>query len=323
MRVWINFTELRKKLRFEDVLTHYGVSVRRKGEQHIGPCPLPNHIGSKSAPCFSANLERGIFQCFQCKASGNLLEFAALMARLNPEDGKALRKVAVELQTRFCPAGASSRKQKKAASSDAPLVNPPLDFELKGLDSGHPFFEEARLSKESVAHFGLGFCGRGLLSGRIATPLHGPDGKRVGYAGLAVEAEGPRWLFPADRERNGVELRFRKERLLFNAHRLSQCEDLVVVADIESVWRLHECGYDAAVATMSDGCSQEQAVLIAFLLKPDGGLWILSRGDEAGSRFAHAVVEHVAPSRFVRWVKLARDKSPCDLPPDELQRCFV
>lgn len=318
----MNFKELRARLKFEDVLAHYGVQVRRKGEQHLGPCPLPAHVGGRLVYSFSANLERGIFQCFRCKAAGNLLEFAALMANVDPEDGIALRKVAVELQTRFCPEGASSRTDKKAAAADA-VVNAPLDFELKGLDAAHPFFDTANLSKETVAHFGLGFCGRGLLQGRIATPLHGPDGKRIGYAGLAVDQVEPRWLFPADRARQGVEMQFRKEQLLFNAHRLSQCSNLVVVSEIDSVWRLHECGYDAAVSTMSDGCSHEQAALVASLLRPDGRLWILSCGDEPGSRFAHAVVEHVALKRFVRWSKLGRDKMPVGLSRDELRRCFA
>ena len=102
MSAWIDFKELRQKLDFEQVLRHYGVEVKRKGNQHVGFCPLPNHNGKKNSPSFSANLERGIFQCFGCGAKGNLLEFAALMANVDPKDGAAFRKVAVELQKQFC-----------------------------------------------------------------------------------------------------------------------------------------------------------------------------------------------------------------------------
>src|SRR6185369_17417102 len=98
MRVWINFKELRQKLLFEEVLRHYKVEVKRKGDQHQGFCPLPNHGGAGNSPSFSANLERGIFHCFGCGAKGNVLEFAALMSGADPRDGNALRKVAVELQ---------------------------------------------------------------------------------------------------------------------------------------------------------------------------------------------------------------------------------
>ena len=69
-RVWVNFKELRARLRFDEVLRLYDVEVRAKGEQHHGPCPLPGHTGSRQQPCFSANLKRGIFHCFGCGARG-------------------------------------------------------------------------------------------------------------------------------------------------------------------------------------------------------------------------------------------------------------
>ena len=42
---WIDFKELRSQLDFAQVLEFYGVKVKRKGDQHMGYCPLPNHNG--------------------------------------------------------------------------------------------------------------------------------------------------------------------------------------------------------------------------------------------------------------------------------------
>src|SRR2546427_13262108 len=103
MNTWIDFKALRSKLDFEQVLRHYGVEVKRKGDQHHGFCPLPNHAGKKNSPAFSANLERGSFQCFGCGAKGNVLEFAALMEKTDPKGGAAFHEVAFELQKRVCP----------------------------------------------------------------------------------------------------------------------------------------------------------------------------------------------------------------------------
>src|SRR5580704_6987555 len=100
---WIDFKALRAKLDFAKVLENYGVEVKAKGRQHLGYCPLPNHNGKRNSPSFSASLEKGIFQCFGCGAKGNILDFAALMSNADPKDGTALRKVARELQDRFCP----------------------------------------------------------------------------------------------------------------------------------------------------------------------------------------------------------------------------
>jgi hypothetical protein len=89
---WIDFKALRAKLDFEQVLKHYSVEIKRKGSQHHGYCPLPNHNGKKNSASFSANLERGIFQCFGCGAKGNVLDFAALMENVDPKAGPALRE---------------------------------------------------------------------------------------------------------------------------------------------------------------------------------------------------------------------------------------
>jgi CHC2-type zinc finger protein len=79
MSTWIDFKELRSKLRFSDVFRHYAVQVTVKGERATGFCPLPTHQGQRRSPSFSVHLERGIWQCFGCQAKGNLLDFACRM----------------------------------------------------------------------------------------------------------------------------------------------------------------------------------------------------------------------------------------------------
>ncbi len=172
MSTWIDFKELRAKLSFEQVLRHYNVEVKARGTQHHGYCPLPNHNGKKNSPSFSANLDKGIFQCFGCGAKGNLLEFAALMENTDPKDGAAFLKVAGELQKKFCPELGDVRSksdkpasQKKAEPKDERpvLVNQPLDFELQGLDEKHPYLFGRGFTPETIRHFGLGYPSVGEL----------------------------------------------------------------------------------------------------------------------------------------------------------------
>lgn len=194
MTAWIDFKQLRASLDFEQVLRHYGVEVRRKGDQHHGFCPLPKHDGKKNSASFSANLKRGIFQCFGCGAKGNLLEFAALMEKVDPKDGTAFRKVAGELQKKLCPEfGGSQDAAKKPAAKpnktpELPVVvNVPLDFELKGLDAKHPYLLNRGFTQNTIERFGLGFCSRGSLKDRVAIPLRDHEGKLVGYGGRVVD----------------------------------------------------------------------------------------------------------------------------------------
>jgi DNA primase len=337
---WIDFKALRAKLDFAEVLHHYGVEVKGNGKQHHGFCPLPNHNGNRNSPSFSANLERGIFQCFGCGAKGNVLEFAAFMEKADPQDGAALREVALNLQQRFCPELGDQPKEAKKPiqqrlepikpESDLPvLINVPLDFELKDLDQTHPYAFDRGFTKDTIAHFGLGFCSRGMLKGRLAIPLHDDQGRLIGYAGRLVDdtkvnEENPRYRFPGKRERDGKVFEFRKTSFLYNGYRIkTPVDDLIVVEGFTSVWWLHQNGQSRVVATMGADCSEKQAELIVSLVKPKGRVWIVPDGDIAGERLVHSLLFQISPHRLVRWVKLANDIQPTDMSAEQLKTCFV
>jgi hypothetical protein len=72
--------------------------------------------------------------------------------------------------------------------------NKPLGFALT-LDASHPYLKERGLTPELVATFGLGFCSKGSMAGRICIPIHNADGALVAYAGRWVGPE----VHPADR----------------------------------------------------------------------------------------------------------------------------
>jgi DNA primase len=338
---WIDFKALRAKLDFEQVLRHYGVEVKRKGNQHQGFCPLPNHNGKKNSPSFSAQLEKGIFQCFGCGAKGNVLEFAALMEKADPKDGAALHKVAADLQKRFCPeigdvASAETKKavakkpEKTEPKDELPVViNPPLGFELKDLDAEHLYLLSRGFTPETIAHFGLGFCSRGLLKDRVAIPLHDVAGALVGYAGRVVDdaaigEDNPRYRFPGTRERDGMVFEFRKTLFLYNGFRIkAPVDDLIVVEGFTGVWWLHQNGLPNVVATMGADCSEKQVELIVSLVKPNGRVWIAPDGDKAGERHAQTLLSLISPHRFMRWVKMDEGKQPTDLTAAQLKTSFT
>ena len=342
MSGWINFKDLRTRLDFAEVLKHYGVDVKRKGDQHLGFCPLPSHQGNKNSPSFSANLVRGIFQCFGCGAKGNVLEFAAYMERVNPQDGAALRQVALRLE-RLISQGNKSMENPIPVTSKGPpdpaarnpaaeptvIANEPLDFELKGLEPGHPYLLRRGFTAATIAHFGLGFCSRGMLKDRLAVPLHDNDGRLIGYAGrvvddAAVNEENPRYRFPGSREREGRVFEFRKSLFLYNGFRIkAPAEDLIVVEGFPSVWWLHQHALPEIVATMGSDCSERQAELIISAVKRRGRIWLLPDGDTAGGRLMESLLVHLLPHRFVRWIKLDPNRQPTDLSAEQLKAIFA
>lgn len=363
MSQWIDFKQLRAKLKLSEVLDHYKVVFKVKGDQAQGFCPLPGHKGERRSPSFSFNLSRGIWQCFGCGAKGNVLDFAIRMEGLSPDKTADVRTIALRLQKRFhidCvaerrpsaekPSQSGNtegvrRRQARSPAEDHPLlasvaerappttaptvrINEPLDFELKGLQPNHPYLPGRGFSPQTVAHFGLGFCARGLMAGRIVIPLHDTSGQLVGYAGRIVDDSAicqdvPKYKFPGNRERHGVVHEFHKSHLLYNASRIKQPVDhLVVVEGFPSVWWLHQAGIENVVALMGSSCSPEQAAIIFAKTTPTARISILPDGDEAGERCAQRLFAAVGPHRWVRWVQLLEGNQPTACRQDELVHFF-
>lgn len=199
---WINFKELRDRLNVAEILASYNVQVKVKGDQAQGFCPLPmhrKHEGRRKSPSFSVNLKRGIFQCFSCHTSGNCLDLVCLLEGMDPKAPADIRKTALLLEERY-PAADVPRASAKTPAKLRPqigknqtptdgqkvIANAPLDFELKHLDQDHPYLLDRGFTPETIEHFGLGFCAKGLMKDRIVIPLHDSGGNLIGYAQRSI-----------------------------------------------------------------------------------------------------------------------------------------
>ena len=338
MGTWIDFRKLRENLNFARVLEYYKVEYKQRGSQGQSFCPLPNHNGNRKSPSFSVSFEKRIFQCFGCGAKGNVLDFIALMEKLDPQNPVEFRKAAVMAEERFgnVPAAKAPAKQSPAptkvpgpqpatsANQKLPvLINPPLDFELKNLDTKPQYLVNRGFTERTMTHFGLGYCTKGVFAGRVVIPLHNMQKQLIGYAGRlifdeAIDEENPKYLFPAPRERNGKRHEFAKSLFLYNGHRiLAPVHDLIVVEGFPSTWWLYQCGFSDVVGLMGSSCSVDQAKIIVNLVHRNGRVWILTDGDKAGDRCGHSVFEEVATKRFCTWLRLSEGQ-PTDCSPEEL-----
>ena len=307
MSEWINYKELKQEIAFVDVLEHYDVSYKVHGQQIKAHCPLPGHDCDGKKRSLSINLDRNIFQCFGCSAKGNIPEFICLLEGLDPTNGQSFKKAAKLAQERFCYKDNRREVSRPSDKSDdaqqSVMVNPPLDFSLKGLNAKHPFFAELGLEPRTVAHFGLGYCSRGYLKRRIAIPLHDHDSNLIGYAGRIVDeskidGKTPKYLFPGNRKREGVEIRFDPAAVLYNANRIdTPADELFIATTFEEVWHLWQAGNIKCVGLLVDDCSDEQVSLIAGILRENSRIWVIGRQSET----ADDLVRRLASNAFVRY----------------------
>jgi DNA primase len=82
---------------------------------------------------------------------------------------------------------------------------------LQNLDTAHPHLTERGLSAETIAEFGLGYCQKGGMTGRIVIPIHNAEGQLLAYAerwpGTPPDEDTPKYKLPPC---------FRKAQELFN-----------------------------------------------------------------------------------------------------------
>lgn len=325
---WIDFTEVRERVRLEDVLLGMyalGDKLRRSGGRLVGACPIHRGDGVRA---FSADLEKNIWYCHSgCRRGGNVIDLVVAM------DGIPVREAALKLRAAFLSdaappkapprprAAASKEAAAEAEGEEAPApardadANPPISLRL-AVAHDHPHLIGTRgLPLETLQSFGVGYCARGLHRGSIAIPIRDGQGRLVAYAGRRlkhseVQSHG-KYRFPKG---------FRKELVLYNLDRARESaasgRGLVVVEGFFSVLRLHALGFPNAVAVMGASLSEAQARLVAALGAP---ATLLFDGDDAGrggAEAARAALEGKVP---VRGVRLPDGLSPDDAPAGALR----
>ncbi len=334
----VDFKEVKERANFRDVLEHYGLRLKEKGKELIGNCPF--HEETKAS--FHVNIEKGVFHCFGCHEKGNVLDFVA------KKEGIKIREAAILLSgwsgtsaddqnENRKPAGETKAKSKSEPDSeeegdisfDNPdavgseedqevkkksRINSPLSFTLT-VNADHPYLTEERgLSKETIAHFGLGYCNYGIMSGRIAIPIHNENGELIAYAGRWV---GAGESHATNESKYRLPQNFLKSLVLFNLHRIpDEVDTVIIVEGFFSVFWLHQCGFDNVVCLMGTSLSERQRELLCSRFKR---VMMFFDGDDAGRRASSGVTNELAKYLWVRVIPYLADLQPDKVLPSDLK----
>ena len=322
MAEWVDFNELKQRVSITDVLNHYGLldslTPRKGGEELVGLCPF--HEERRKS--FGANTVKNNFQCFSCKAHGNVIDFVRHKEELGEGRG-ATRTAALLLQQWFpftTEQGAPSAERPGAGRKEVGvipgpplLVNPPLTFELKGLVSTHPYLlEERGLKQDAIEHFGLGYCDRGLMKGRIVIPVHNERDELVAYCG--------RWPGepPQREEKYKMPAGFGKSAVVYNLNRVGELArekgELIIAEGFFTVFKLFQLGIENVVALMGSFLSEQQKNLLVETLGAAGKVILLFDNDVAGQGGAAQCAGELMDHLFVKQARLPEGI----LQPDEL-----
>jgi DNA primase len=311
MPEWVSFAEVKAAVSMRLVLADYGVleKLRRSGrEQYRGRCPIH---GGEGRDAFHAHLEKNVFHCFACGAGGNVLDLVAELEQCSA------REAALRLQRRYVAGGWAAPQPSQPG--EGKLVtekregNPVLRFSLPSLVAHHRYVSGRGLSSETAFRFEIGYhAGPGIMTGRLAIPIHDEHGRLVAYCGRSVDAESPRYRFPAG---------FRKSAVLFNYHRAAAGSDrsVIVVEGFFDCMRVYQAGYASVVALMGSALSAQQADLLIGRFTEIG---LMLDGDPAGQAGTHDAAARLARRGSVHQVLLAPGRQPDQMSDEEIRQAL-
>lgn len=337
---WVDFKAIKSQVTIEQVLHRYGflpkLTRSGNGDRLSGACPI--HGGS-NVTHFRVSVSKNCWNCFgQCQCGGNVIDFVAKKENVSFRDAALLikrwftdevetpaaRLVAAETQTvalpertRYSPPPTVDEVPKENAETGVNGENKPLRFDLSKLDPTHSYLRERGLTASTIETFGMGYCGKGLLRGYIAIPIHNADGELVAYAG--------RWpgTPPEGSGKYKLPQGFRKSLELFNQHRVAACDSeapVVVVEGYFDALKLHQSGYERVVAIMGASLSEEQEAALCRLCESDGRVVLFLDNDESGRKGQADALVRLARHLYVHAVNLgSREVQPEHLSPDELR----
>lgn len=300
----VEFTQVKEKASFEQILQHYSLRVIGLGKQRMALCPFH----ADTTPSCSIHLERNVFHCFGCNAKGSVLDFVARMENVSIREAAARVKEICGLRSdapTFQTSRATRNANQRSGRRDPIQALQPLRFRLK-LDPSHPYLAGRGVSPELAAQFGLGYCSCGtIMQGWICIPIHDEHGALVAYAGRWASEEVPQGVSKYILPRG-----FKKRRVLFGLHRVVGAEHLILVEGYWSVFRIHALGLPA-IALMGRVLSIEQETL----LQESGvrRLTLLLDGDRPGREATGKLLPRLADF-FVRVIHLPDRAEPDTVP---------
>jgi DNA primase len=336
---FIDFGAVKAAVTFQQVLDHYGFTPEmkstRNGDGLEGSCPI--HPGT-GKDVFKVTLSKNCWFCHNstCKCGGNHLDFVSKMENCDAHEaalkldewfnlglaGKSDLPQSRQQQPTAAtprpgwsspPAHGNSTFAQQASepleTSEDPGENTPLSFKLENLKTDHGYLAERGLTPATVAEFGLGFCARGTMSGRIVIPINNKDGELVGYAGRwpgQPPEERPKYKLPAG---------FRKSAEVFNLDRAVKEEKglpLIIVEGFFDVIKLWQLGFHRVASIMGSSLSTQQEATLVEASEGRTGIVLMFDEDDAGRAGREKALVRLARRLFVKVVVLPQEGAQPD-----------
>lgn len=233
-----------QKLNIEEILDSYGLKYTVNGQHNANfSCPFHND----SNPSCGIHVETGMWKCFGCGLSGNLVMFVAEIEHItNKEAEEKIRKVWIN---KIPDIGSLQKvvndildKGKNTVQVDPRFP----DWILNKYTKDWTYLKGRGFTDETLEHFNIVYEPEMKLQG---IPVRDEVGKLVGINGRNTQGQEPRY-FPV--------MRFRKSNFLFNLFAIDKTKPVIAVEGELNCMAMWQKGFKNTIAFMGAGVSEHQ-----------------------------------------------------------------
>jgi len=306
---------LKSRLNIADVVKRY-MALRPAGSRLMGLCPFHN----EKTASFSVNPDKGVFYCFGCQASGDVIDFYCKVNGLDFREGleQLAREAGIALaEFKPDPQEEQRRRQRQAAGDMHALARDFFRDCLRGPagEAAREYLGRRGVSQEMADLFQLGFSpddfhglerflgargfkphdavAAGLLvrgddgrvwdrfRGRLMFPIHEVSGKVVAFGGRVMGQGEPKYLNSSD------SVVYKKGDHLFGLHQarpyLSRAGRALLTEGYLDVIALHQHGFPEAVGVLGTSLTPHQVKRLTGFTRL---VTLVFDGDAAGEKAA-------------------------------------
>ncbi len=305
--------EIKNRLNLVDIVQRY-VQLRQVGDRWIGVCPF--HQETK--PSLSINPELGLFYCFGCHASGDLIDFYCRINGLGFSEGvqELAREAGIDLAGQYDPASGKSLDRQICLDINSLAQKYFLNsFKTKEGQSALEYLQKRGLSPETIDQFGLGWSPEkwegfkkyiinkgyapeqgvkaGVLSqnkkgriydrfrGRVTFPIYNLSGKVIAFGGRVIGDGEPKYLNSSD-----TPLFKKGDTLygLFQARRnITQNKEVILTEGYADVLTLIDYGFFNSCGVLGTALTRQQIKVLSGMCRK---IILAFDGDRAGRQAA-------------------------------------
>ena len=243
------------------VLVGSGVNIENELENDfLVFCPYHNNFRT---PAAEVNKESGMFFCFSCQQTADLIELVMHTSRRTYFEAARFIKDKESKNNLLEDIDDTLNKKDEFVPFDGNLINM-LHMQALTSQRALDYYHGRKITDESIKKFMLGYSEKQDM---VTIPVQSPEGMNIGFVGRSVEGKS---------FKNSQKLP--KSKTLFNLHRVSASRHVCVVESSFDAIRLDQVGIPA-VATLGAGVSSVQADL---LQKYFNEVILIADNDEAG-----------------------------------------